>query len=72
MRNLVYKCYFGKILIKVVTTLKEANEWKAENIKNTFEMDVVNVKDETEKEREKRLERIAKRKEYFKKKRALV
>lgn len=41
MRKLLYDCYFGEdnsILVKTVTTLKEAKIWKAESPMNFYKV----------------------------------
>ena len=67
MRKLTYDCYYRNIKMKNVETLKEAEEWKAEDRKNTVKERLVDYKVvETEKEREKRLERVEKRQKAIK------
>lgn len=41
MRKLLYDCYFGKdkeVLVKTVTTQKEAKEWKKSHSENFYKM----------------------------------
>ena len=72
MRKLVYKCFTDSHFIKTVTTYKEAKEWKEANEKNSFKDEAVNIKrEETEKERKTRLERIAKRMKKIRDKQAV-
>ena len=72
MRKLVYKCFTDNHFIKTVTTYKEAKEWKEANEKNSFKDEAVDIKrEETEKERKTRLERIAKRMKKIRDKQAV-
>ena len=67
MRKLTYDCYYRNIKMKNVETLKEAEEWKAEDKKNTVKERLIDYKRvETEKEKEERLERVAKRQKAIK------
>ena len=64
MRKLVYDCYFNKVKMKTVSTLKEAKEWKDTDANNTVKeklIDWTDKKEETKEEREKRIATMNKR-----------
>ena len=69
MRKLIYECYYKDTFVTTVSTLKEANEWKAKDNLNSYKISLVNIKTkETEKEKELRLAKIAKRQKAIKSK----
>ena len=72
MRKLVYNCYLKGLKRKVVNTLKEANEWKGQDAHHTVKEKLIEWTDktETEKERDERLARIARKNEAIKRKKA--
>lgn len=74
MRELTYNCYTNGILIKVTKDYKEAVNWRGENKHNTTEIKLVDVpeKIESEKETNKRLKDIAKRRACIKAKKAVT
>ena len=64
MRKLVYDCFYKDMKMVTVSTMKEANEWKAKDKMNSVKERITDVcYEETDKERNKRLERIKKIKE---------
>lgn len=74
MRELTYNCYTDGILIKTTKDYKEAVDWRGESRYNTTEIELVDVpeKVESEKETNKRLESIAKRRACIKAKKAVA
>ena len=74
MRELIYNCYTNGILIKTTKDYKEAVNWRGEGRYNTTEIELVDVpeKVESEKETNKRLEGIARRRTCIKAKKAVV
>ena len=69
MRKLVYDCFYKDTKVTTVSTMKEANEWKSKDKMNRVKERITDVvSEETDKERNKRLERITKRKEAIKNK----
>ena len=71
MRKLMYNCYYKDTKVTTVSTLKEANEWKAKDKFNTIKEELVKFEDrkqESEKERAERLSTITKRQTAIKNK----
>jgi len=60
MRKIVYDCYYRNARMKTVDTFSAAEEWRKQDSKNTVRERLINwtkQKEETEKEKEERINR---------------